>query len=39
MWNILPNDLKKCTRIISFKEIIKKWEDPKCQSSKSNVLS
>ncbi len=29
IWNILLNDLKKCTSINSFKEMIKKWKGPK----------
>ncbi len=39
IWNILPNNLKKCTSINSFKEMIKKWEGPKCQFSMWDVLS
>ncbi len=33
------NDLKKCTSINSFTEMIKKWEGPKCQWSMCDVLS
>ncbi len=39
IWNILPNDLKKCTSINSFKEMIKKWKGPKCQCPMCDVLS
>ncbi len=38
IWNIMPNDLKKCTSINSVKEMIKKWEAPKCQCSMCDVL-
>ena len=31
IWNLLPNDMKTCTDIDSFKSLLKTWEGPKCQ--------
>jgi hypothetical protein len=31
IWNLLPNDVKTCTDINSFKLLLKTWEGPKCQ--------
>ena len=38
IYNLLPNEIKECTKISSFKELLKKWEGPKCQCSMCNVL-
>lgn len=31
LWNLLPNDLKGCTSLDSFKDMISTWEGPNCQ--------
>ncbi len=31
LWNILPNDIKTFTEITTFKNLLKRWEGPRCQ--------
>lgn len=33
LWNQLPNDLKECTDVKSFKALLHKWEGPSCTCS------
>ncbi len=39
IWNLLPNEIKKCTDIDKFKSSLKSWEGPKCQCTMCNALS
>ena len=31
IWNSLPNEIKDCTTVDNFKELIKAWDGPNCQ--------
>ncbi len=31
IWNLLPNKIKTCTDIDTFKSLLKSWKGPKCQ--------
>ncbi len=39
LWNILPNDIKKCMDLDTFKTLIMSWDGPRCQCNLCNVLS
>ncbi len=39
LWNILPNDIKKCMDPDTFKTLIMSWDGPRCQCNLCNVLS
>ena len=39
VWNLLPNEVKLCTDIESFKSLLKTWEGPKCQCNMCNALT
>ncbi len=39
LWNLLPNDIKKCMDLDTFKTLIMSWDGPMCQCNLCNVLS
>jgi len=38
IWNILPNDLKKCVDLKMFKELLSKWEGPRCSCNLCSII-
>ena len=39
IWNALPNQVKECTDLVSFKSLLKTWEGPKCQCNMCDVFN
>ncbi len=39
IWNQLPNAIKECTNINSFKELLKNWDGPKCKCAMCSSIS
>ncbi len=39
LWNLLPNDIKKCMDLDTVKTLIMSWDGPRCQCNLCDVLS
>jgi exonuclease III len=39
IWNLLPNDLKKCTSLDNFKSLLRTWDGPHCQCMMCDALN
>ncbi len=39
IWNLLPNNIKICESLNTFKTLLKVWEGPKCQCNMCNALN